>query len=116
MATIAQAAAHICCGRSKALDGMRCVFERQVGLISKEKSPNKRREVAVALAPVLHEYQATYLEIGRALRVVDDDVLSARADLIWQEMMEEVNVAAEWPRNGDDFWIRMCEAVPSHTD
>jgi hypothetical protein len=27
-------------GRSKALDGMRCMFEKQVGLISAEKSLN----------------------------------------------------------------------------
>jgi hypothetical protein len=102
-------------GHSKALDGLRCMFENQVALISAEKSLSKRREMAVALAPVLQEYQTTYLNIGRALRIVDDDVLSARAELIWQEMMDEVAAAAEWPRHGDDFWVKMVEAMP-YTD
>jgi len=103
-------------GRSKALNGMRCMFEKQVALISAEKSLDKRREMAVALAPLLQEYQTTYLDIGRALRIVDDDVVSARAELIWQEMMDEVAAAAEWPRHGDDFWVKMVEAMPSLTD
>lgn len=103
-------------GRSKALDGMQCIFEKQLGLISAEKSLNKRREMAVALAPLLQEYQATYLDLGRMLRLVDDDVLSARADLIWQEMMKEVGEAAEWPRDGGDFWIKMLESMPSYTE
>ena len=72
--------------------------------------------MALALAPLLHGYQATYLDIGRSLRTTDDDVLSARAELIWSEMMDEVSEAAEWPRHGDDFFIKMIEAMPSHTD
>ena len=40
------------------------------------------------------------------------DVLCARAELIFQEMMDEVSAAAEWPRHGEnDFWIRMCEVM-----
>lgn len=99
-----------------ALDGMRLEFEKHVALIGAEKSFDKRREMALKLAPLLHQYQTTYLQIGRSLRIVDDDVLSARAELIWQELMDEVSAAAEWPRNGGDFWIRMCEAMPCHTD
>ncbi|MCP3462895.1 hypothetical protein [Bradyrhizobium sp. CCGUVB23] len=91
------------------------MFEKQVELLSAEKSLNMRHETAVALAPLLHEYQTTYLEIGRMLRLVDDDVLSARANLIWQEMTEEVSAAAEWPRHGGDFWVKMVEAMPSPT-
>jgi hypothetical protein len=104
-------------GRSKALDGMRLEFEKQVALVSAERSRAKRREMAVALAPLLHEYQTTYLDIGRSLRIADDDVLVARAELIWSEMMDEVSEAAEWPRYGDgaDFFIRMIEAMP-HAD
>jgi hypothetical protein len=69
-------------GRSKALDGMRVMFEKQVALIRAEPSLDRRREMAVALAPLLHEYQTTYLDIGRSLHIADDDVLVARADLV----------------------------------
>jgi hypothetical protein len=93
---------------------MRCKFEKQLELISTEKSLSKRREMTIALAPLLQEYQATYLEIGRTHRAVDDDVLGARADLIWQEMMEEVGEAAEWPRDGGDFWVKMVKAMMSY--
>ncbi|WP_439370827.1 hypothetical protein [Bradyrhizobium sp. DASA03120] len=102
--------------RPTALDAMRLEFEKQVALIGAEKSFDNRREMALKLAPLLEKYQVTYLEVGRSLRAVDDDVLSARAELIWQEMMEEVSAAAEWPRNGGDFWIRMNEAMPSYTE
>src|SRR5437763_17132646 len=102
--------------RPTALDGMRLEFEERIALIGAEKSFDKRRELALKLAPLLQQYQTTYLEIGRSHRVVDDDVLSARAELIWQEMMDEVSAAAEWPGNGGEFWIKMCEAMPSHAD
>jgi hypothetical protein len=98
-----------------ALDALRLEFEKRVALIGEEKSLDQRRDMALKLAPLLQQYQTTYLEIGRSLRVTDDDVLSARAELIWQEMMDEVSAAAEWPGNGD-FWMKMCEAMPSHTD
>jgi hypothetical protein len=98
------------------LDGMRLEFEERAALIGAEQSLDRRREMALKLAPLLQQYQMTYLEIGRSFRVADDDVLSARAELIWQEMMDEVSAAAEWPRNGGDFWIKMCGAMPSHTD
>lgn len=101
--------------RSKVLDDMRRTFKEEVALIGAEPSLEKRREMAVALAPVLQEYQTKYLDVGRAIRSVDDDVLSARAELIGQEMMEEVAAAAEWPRHGDDFWVKMVEAMP-YTD
>ena len=68
--------------RSKALDGMQVMFEKQVALIRAEPSLDRRREMAVALAPLLHEYQTTYLDIGRSLHIADDDVLVARADLV----------------------------------
>jgi len=99
-----------------ALDRTRLEFEKQVALISSEKSFDKRREMALQLAPLLHQYQTTYLKIGRSLRIVEDDVLSARAELIWHEMMDEVSAAAEWPRDAGDFWIRMCEAIPCDID
>jgi len=102
--------------RSKALDGLRVIFEKEVARISTEESRDKRREMAVALAPLLQEYQTTYLEIGRSLRVADGDVLSARAELIWSEMMDDVSEAAEWPRHGDEFWTKMVEAMSPYTD
>ncbi len=102
--------------RSKALDGMRVMFEKQVALISAEKSLDKRREMAVALAPLLEEYQATYLDVGRSLRIVDDHTLGARAELIWTEMVEEVSEAAEWSRHDGQFLIRMIEAMGPHVD
>jgi hypothetical protein len=103
--------------RSKVLDDMRRTFEKVVALIGAEPSLDNRREMALQLAPLLHEYQTTYLDIGRSLRIADDDVLVARAELIWSEMMDEVSEAAQWPRYGDgaDFFIRMIEAMP-HAD
>ena len=88
------------------------INKRTVGLqdmIARGAAPPR----AIAIAPLLHEYQTTYLDIGRALRIVDDDVLVARAELIWSEMMDEVSEAAEWPRYGDgaDFFITMIEAI-----
>ncbi|BBZ97466.1 hypothetical protein BRDID11004_16220 [Bradyrhizobium diazoefficiens] len=103
-------------GRSRPLDGMRVIFEKKIALMSAERSRDKRRAMAVALAPLLQEYQTTYLDIGRSLRIVGDDVLSARAELIWSEMMDEVSEAAEWPRHGDDFFIKMIEAMRPGAD
>ena len=72
--------------------------------------------MALALAPLLHEYQTTYLDIGRSLRIADDDVLGVRAELIWSEMMDEVSEAAAWPRHGDDFLLKMIQAMPLTDD
>ncbi|QHP72178.1 hypothetical protein EI171_35680 [Bradyrhizobium sp. LCT2] len=102
--------------RTTALDPMRLEFEKQVALIGAAKSFDKRRDMALKLAPLLHQYQTTYLEIGRSLHTVEDDVLSARAELIWHEMMDEVSAAAEWPRDAGDFWVRMCEPIPCDID
>ena len=71
--------------------------------------------MALKLAPLLQEYQTTYLDVGRQLGVVDNDMLGARADLIWSEMMEEVSAAAEWPRHGD-FFVKMFEIMWPHAD
>jgi len=101
---------------SKALDELRFNFEKQVALISVEPSLVRRRKMALKLAPLLQEYQATYLDTGRSLRIADDDVLGARADLIWSEMMDAVSEAAAWPLHGDDFFIKMIEAVPLTDD
>jgi hypothetical protein len=97
--------------RSPTLDVLRREYEKRVASIAAERSLDKRRDMALQLAPLLQEYQTTYRDIGRSL--VNDDALSARAELIFQEMMDEVSAAAEWPRHGDDndFWIRMCEVM-----
>ncbi|WP_407174431.1 hypothetical protein [Bradyrhizobium sp. STM 3562] len=94
---------------SKELDGLIAEFEKQVAAISAEPSLDKRRQMAVTLAPLLAEYQATYLDVGRSHRI-DDDALGARTDLIWGEMMEQVSEAAQWPRDGCDFFAEMFAA------
>ena len=97
-------------GRHKALDGLLVMFEKQVALLGTEPAPDKRREMALALAPLLQEHLTTYLAIGRSLCIADDAVIGARADLVWNEMMDEVSDAAAWPRD-DGFLIRMIEAM-----
>jgi hypothetical protein len=99
--------------RSTVLDGMRREFEEGVARIAAEPSPDKRREMA--LAPLLQTYQLKYLEIGRSLHIADDDVLGARSDLIWSELMDEVSAAAEWPRD-EGFLIKMFEVMCPHAD
>lgn len=42
---------------SKALDGLRLTFEMQLAAISAEPSLDKRRDMALSLAPLLAEYQ-----------------------------------------------------------
>jgi hypothetical protein len=101
--------------RSTKLDRMRLEYEKALALIGGELSLDKRREMALKLAPLLQEYQTTYIDVGRQLGIVDDDVLGARADLIWSEMMEEVSAAAEWPRHGD-FFVKMFEITWPHAD
>jgi len=101
--------------RSRVLDDMRRTFEEEVALIGAEPSLERRREMSIALAPLLEQYQAAYLEIGRSLHIADDDVLTARSDLIWSEMMDEVSAAAEWPRS-DGFFVKMFEVMWPHAD
>jgi hypothetical protein len=91
---------------SPMLDGMRREYEKQVALIAAENSPAKRRELALNLAPLLARYQTVYVEAGKSLGVVDDDVLGVRADLIFGEMMDEISEAAEWTRD-DGFFAKM---------
>ena len=101
--------------RSTKLDRMRLEYEKGLALIGGEPSLDKRREMALKLAPLLEQYQAAYLEIGRSLHIADDDVLTARSDLIWSEMMDEVSAAAEWPRS-DGFFAKMFEVMWPHAD
>ena len=96
---------------SQVLDALRATFVKRVKQIGAEPLCDKRREMAVALAPVLQQYQTAYLDAGRSLGIADDDVLGARAELIWSEMMDEVAEAAEWPRHGEDFFLTMIEAM-----
>jgi hypothetical protein len=103
-------------GRDKALDGLRVMFEKGIASISAEPSIDRRRQMAITLAPALAEYQQVYLSVGRSLRIADDDVLGARADLIWSEMMSEVSAAAEWPRDGSDFFQVMFAAMWPNAD
>ena len=101
--------------QSTMLDRMRLEYEKGLALIGAEPSLGKRREMALQLAPLLAQYQAGYLEIGRSLHIADDDVLTARSDLIWSEMMDEVSAAAEWPRS-DGFFVKMFEVMWPHAD
>jgi hypothetical protein len=93
-------------------------YERRLQRLANENSSKKKRELALSeLAPMLVEHQTAFLEIGRSLRVVDDDwALVCRSDLIYGEMMDEVSAAAEWSRRESDFDIRMIEAMPGYSD
>ncbi|MET4514346.1 hypothetical protein [Bradyrhizobium sp. I1.7.5] len=99
---------------SKALDALLAEFEELVVQIGDETSPDKRRQMALALAPLLDEFQTTYQGVGRALRV-DPDVLGARADLIASEMLDEVAEAAQWGDRGG-FFAEMVAAMQVHAD
>ncbi|WP_439400331.1 hypothetical protein ACRQ5Q_43060 (plasmid) [Bradyrhizobium sp. PMVTL-01] len=101
--------------RSTKLDRMRLEYEKGLALIGAEPSLDKRRDMALALAPLLEQYQAAYLEIARSLHIADDDVLTVRSDLIWSEMMDEVSAAAEWPRD-EGFFERMYEVMWPHAE
>ena len=101
--------------RSTKLDRMRLEYEKGLALIGAEPSLDKRRELALQLAPLLEKYQTTYLQIARSLHIADDDVLTARSDLIWSEMMDEVSAAAEWARS-DGFFAKMLEVMSPHTE
>jgi len=92
----------------QALDRLLAAFEANVALIAAEPSSERRRELALELAPSLAEFQAQYLATGRALHV-DDHALGARADLVWNELMSEVSDAAGWPRD-DGFFTAMFQA------
>ena len=96
---------------SRVLDDLQRRFEEGVAAIEAEPSEAKKREMAVALAPLLAEYQQTYLDVGRSIRVADHDAIGARADLIWSEMMSEVSEAAQWPRDGSDFFQVMFNTM-----
>ncbi|CCD97735.1 hypothetical protein [Bradyrhizobium sp. STM 3809] len=97
-------------GRSKALDGLRTIFEQKIALITAEPNPERRRPMAFALAPVICDYQRSYLDFGRSLGIADEDVLGHRADLIIEEMVSEVAEAAG--RSADRaFFAEMIEAM-----
>jgi hypothetical protein len=100
---------------STQLDRMRLEYEKGLALIGAEPSLEKRREMALKLAPLLEQYQTRYLDLGRSLCIADDDVLTARSDLIWSEMMDEVSAAAEWPRS-DGFFEKMFEVMWPHAE
>jgi hypothetical protein len=91
----------------KRLDDLRTAYEAGLARIAGEKDLAKRREMALALAPAIRDYTHGYREVADTLRLADDDAITARADLIWSEMMEEISEAAQWPRNGSDFFVRM---------
>ncbi|WP_354098289.1 hypothetical protein [Bradyrhizobium sp. S3.2.12] len=99
---------------SKLLDDLITTFEEQAALIGAETSPAKRRAMALALAPQVAGYQAAYLVAGRAVRV-DPDVLGVRADLIAQEMLEEITQAVGCEDRGA-FYAGMVAAMQAHGD
>lgn len=103
--------------RAAKLDDMRAEYEERVEEIAVAPL-DKRRAMALALAPALQAYQLDYLRIGRSLRIADDDVIAARSEMIFSELMDEVSEAAQWPRygNGADFFIKMLQAMPGTDD
>jgi hypothetical protein len=101
---------------SAKLAEMRAEYEERVEEIAAEPSPDRRRKLALKLAPALQAFQIAYLETGRRLRIAPDDVIGARAELVFQELMSEVAEAAQWPRHGDGFFLAMLQAMPSDDD
>ena len=97
-------------GRNKALDGLRLLVEKQIMLIAAEPSRDRRRQMAVELAPKLAEYHALFLGIGRSLGVAADNALGTQSDLVWSEWLDELSEAAQWPRD-EGFGIAMIEAA-----
>ena len=97
-------------GRNKALDGLRLMIEKQIVLIGDEPSLDKRRQMAVALAPQLAEHHALFLSTARSLGIASDDVLGIQSDLIWCEWLDEVSAAAQWQRD-EGFGIAMLTAA-----
>ena len=68
--------------RSRVLDDMRRTFEEEVALIGAEPSLERRREMALQLAPLLEQYQAAYLEIGRSLTATSSPRCSTSCGLM----------------------------------
>jgi len=101
--------------RHEALADLRAAFEEQLAAIKAEHTPDKRHVMAVALAPLLAEYEAAYLSVGRQLHVTDDDTLGFRTDLILEEMIAEVAEAAG--RGGDGtFFAEMNAAMAPNAE
>lgn len=100
--------------RHEALDGLLIAFEKQVTEIAREPAPDKRHAMAIALAPMLKQYDAAYLSVGRSLRIADAFELSFNADFIMEEAIEEVAEAAGLER--DTFFAEMNEAMAHAAD
>jgi len=96
--------------RNKELDELQVTIERQIELIASEPSPDRRRAMAIELAPQLAEHHALFLSVGRELGIASDDVLGTRSDLVWSEWLDELSEAAQWPHN-DGFSLAMIEAA-----
>ncbi|MET4207715.1 hypothetical protein [Bradyrhizobium sp. LA2.1] len=99
---------------SAVLSDLRRAIEKQLASIGVEKSPDIRRQMALALAPQVAGYQAAYLVAGRAIHV-DADALGVRADLIVQEMLEEITEAVGCEDRGA-FYAGMVAAMQAHGD
>jgi hypothetical protein len=95
--------------RDETLDRLLIAFEKQVTAIGAEPAPAMRHAMAVALAPVLRRYEASYLSVGRSLSIADDIDLSFNIDLIMEEAIEEAAEAAGLER--DAFFTEMNEAM-----
>jgi hypothetical protein len=96
--------------QDKVLCGLRGALDQQLTAIEAETSSERRRSMAFALAPLLQEYQSTYLDVGRQLHVADDDTLGLRADLILQELIGEIAEAAGREDAGG-FFAQMVGAM-----
>jgi len=97
-------------GRPTKIDALRHDYEQGLFEIMEAKSPKEKEKLALKLAPLLDRYGVVYREIGKAINAGDDIQISARSELIFSEMMDEVRKTAEW--SGEDFGLSMLEAMP----
>ena len=105
--------------RPTRLDALRSDYDQKLLAITEEKSPKRKRELALTLAPRLERYQTVFREVARAINACDDIAIEARSELIFSEMMDEVSKAADWPRHhvglyrdaDNDFGLAMMRAM-----
>lgn len=95
--------------RHKVLDGVLIAFEKHLRAIKAEPAPDKRHALALAVAPLLARYEASYLRIGRQLHVADDRALGLNIDFIVEELVTEIAEAAGCDQ--DSFFAEMNAAM-----
>lgn len=115
-------------GRPTRLDSLRNDYDKGLDAILAAKNREEKMALALALAPVIGDYGRVFTEVGRAINAAggDDFALGCRRDLIFSEMMHEVENASEWPpygyKSGNDprcWWfcaLRKMHSADNDTD